>query len=102
MTQHRMLSNPMGLAVLDTCRMAEPGRLLITRLRVPDPHQRKGIGSELLQQECNLADATGTTLVLDAVPYDDSRMTKDQLIAFYQKFGFRVDHEGGMIRSPQP
>lgn len=48
-------------------------------------HQNRGIGTALMTQICADADAEGVTLFLHCAP-DPGR--RDDLIRFYEKFGF--------------
>jgi len=48
----------------------------------------QGIGGELMQRSCNLADTLGFGLVLRCQPFNGCKMTCEQLQAFYAEYGF--------------
>ena len=64
----------------------------------------KGIGSDVMKDITNAADDLGIKLTLDAKPFGRDGLTKQQLVDFYKKNGFRVDFEdayGGDFKSEQ-
>jgi len=73
---------------LNPCR-DESNLVWIDMMVVQEP--RQGHGSDVMEWLTELADRTGIQLRLDAVPLGagDQKMSADQLIRFYQKFGFR-------------
>ena len=77
----------------DTCSVADlvrisPGEYLITRIKVPVNHLRKGVGTKLLRAILANADANNCTLVLAVAPYYGYGMTIKQLCSWYIKYGF--------------
>lgn len=93
----RILDNPRSLAVLDVSYYCGKA-WIITRVKVPKEHRRKGIGTELMKEICADADAAKIPLVLEVASYGE--MDNDTLRAWYKKFGFR-DVGGIMGRKPK-
>ena len=74
-------------SVADLVRIS-PGEYLITRIKVPISHLRKGVGTKLLKAILACADANNCTLVLAVAPYYGYGMTVKQLCSWYIKHGF--------------
>jgi len=55
---------------------------------VSPPYQGKGFGRLLLARVCRDADAENMDLRLTVVPLNNKPLSKDELTAFYAKFGF--------------
>ncbi len=62
----------------------------ITELFVPVEHRRKKLATMLMNFTCQEADANRITLLLTATPEDSEGLDQDQLVAWYQRFGFTV------------
>lgn len=66
--------------------------------------KNKGAGSAVMKDITAAADALGVKLTLDAKPFGREGLTKQQLVDFYKKNGFKVDFEdayGGEFKSEQ-
>lgn len=62
----------------------------ITALFVPHEFRRQKLATILLNFVCQEADANRITLILTATPEDDEGLNQEQLVAWYQRFGFQV------------
>lgn len=60
---------------------------MITRINVPDQHRGKGLGSKLLKEICDAADAEGVMLWLEIMP--SGPLDYDALEAWYKRYGFK-------------
>lgn len=69
------------------------GVLELSHLIVPEQHRKQGYASLLLQKVCAEADEAGKVLLLMPKPYDVIGMDREQLVDFYQRFGFEVIQE---------
>lgn len=58
--------------------------------------KRKGTGSELVRKVIEIAQEEGKGLTLCAHPLDDSISTEN-LVEFYEKLGFTIDYDDGII-----
>jgi len=64
----------------------------------------KGVGKAVMKDIIDAADALGVKLTLDAKPFGREGLSKEQLIDFYKKNGFKVDFEdvfGGEFKTEQ-
>lgn len=75
----------------------------IRHLTTKPERRRKGDATYLLAKVCVEADHALTTLILDAVPFDESPLDEQALMLFYRRFGFRLidDTINTMIREPR-
>lgn len=73
--------------------------IFLELLWVDGPHRRKGLGTELMNELCAYADATGQTIILNA---RSESMTQPDTQAFYARFGFVAGIASIMKRVPQP
>ena len=91
-----------GGANLVTSVDLAPHSVAITRIFVPYDLRGQGIGSQMLNMVIADADSSDITLCLEVQP-DDSDLNYDQLVAWYQRHGFKwwVRYPGLMIRRPQ-
>ena len=78
-----------------------PDRKTIRIMGVYSGHRRKGNGTHLMNLVCDLADEMKMRLVLRARPYGENRMTTDELMNFYMKFGFVITQGNDMVRPYQ-
>jgi GNAT superfamily N-acetyltransferase len=62
----------------------------IAKLIVPVTHRRKHLATALMNLVCQEADANGKTLLLIAEPFGEDGPNSDELVAWYEKFGFRA------------
>lgn len=84
-------------AILDLCEI--DGQYWIARINVPAKHRRLGVGAKLLQEALAEYDRVHVSVRLLADP--SGEMTREQLVAWYEKFGFRQMPEevfGFMVR----
>ena len=65
-----------------------PLEYLITRIKVPINHHRKGVGTKLLKAILASADAHNCTLVLEVSANCGYGMNFEQLRSWYTKYGF--------------
>jgi ribosomal protein S18 acetylase RimI-like enzyme len=75
----------------------------ISRINVPVRHRGKGVGRALLQ-EC-LADADKEGVRLHLYPSESDGLRLQELIDWYERYGFRQDDEYsklGWVREPRP
>lgn len=92
-------------AIADLMRLSEtdvwgPNTCMISRINVPMPARGLGVGTKLLRQILDDADAERVTLVLGPSPSDG--LDFDQLVAWYQRHGFSWTRSGAMMeRLPQ-
>ncbi len=94
----KRLEDPLGLATMDVIDMGAAWMLhseekrpcfYITRMNVPAPHRRKGIGRELAQQLIADADKEGVILRIDIGPYGRPEdMGIKELYEWYVRLGF--------------
>jgi GNAT superfamily N-acetyltransferase len=63
--------------------------LFLSDMYIKPEHRGQGIGSKLMADIVEYADRVGLPLVL--IPDPDGGMTRNQLIAFYKKFGFTIN-----------
>lgn len=64
----------------------------------------KGVGKQVMKDITDTADELGVTLTLDAKPFGNEGLSKEQLINFYKKNGFVADIEemfGGEFESEE-
>lgn len=61
----------------------------IAKLSVPLTHRRKHLATALLNLVCQEADANSITLLLIVEPFGGDGPDEEQLIAWYEKFGFQ-------------
>jgi GNAT superfamily N-acetyltransferase len=72
---------------------------IITRINVPKEHRGKGVGSKLLRQIVSDADVSHTKLYLEVLA--SGGLTRPQLIAWYERYGFtEIGHTGVWRRLP--
>jgi GNAT superfamily N-acetyltransferase len=91
------LTDPLGLAVLDLTDYYGEGKI-ITRINVPEPHQGKHYGSQLLKEVCDDADKERVSLFLEISP--SGPLDYQQLYDWYVRYGFRY-YLGIMRRRPK-
>lgn len=84
-------------AIADVCLVGT--EWLITRINVPQKHRGKGLGTRLLQQILDDADAEGAHLALMISPSDG--LDYKQLHDWYARHGFKQRQPGLMDRYPQ-
>ena len=82
--------------------LVRPGELTrswtITRINVPEKERGQRYGSLLLWRICKEADAELRSLQLEPDP--SGPLDRDQLIAWYGRYGFRMTDAGYMKRMP--
>lgn len=79
------------------------GVLELTHLIVPEQHRRNGYASLLMQKVCAEADEAGKVLLLMPKPYDVIGMDREQLVAFYERFGFQaIQQRPVLLMARQP
>lgn len=61
----------------------------IAKLQVPVSQRRKHLATALMNLICQEADANGKTLLLIAQPFGEGGPTEEQLVTWYEKFGFQ-------------
>jgi GNAT superfamily N-acetyltransferase len=61
----------------------------ICRVSVLRPHRRQGIATRLMREVLADADKEGVRLFLEPIPSLDGGPDRDQLIVWYESFGFR-------------
>lgn len=66
------------------------GVMEVTHLLVPEQHRGQGYASLLMQKLCAEADEAGRVLLLMPKPFDVVALDREQLQAFYERFGFEV------------
>lgn len=78
------------------------GDIYIQAIQTLAPGERSGSANGLIMTLVKIAQETGVTLRLDADPFGttDGKLTKRQLIAWYKRRGFVVDHGNAMIFDP--
>ena len=78
-------------AIADVCKYHPDGAkfdgYMITRINVPHEFRGCGLGSRLLREICDAADAEGQTLWLEIAP--SGPLDYDALRAWYMRYGFR-------------
>jgi len=74
-----------------------PG-LLMTRLLVPRGLRRQGYGNKLLKRVCIAADASETIIYVQPSPYPDSPLQFAELVAWYERHGFKRAPNGLWVR----
>lgn len=67
-----------------------PGIREVKSLWVPKEQRKKRLATMLMNLICQEADANGITLILTAREYDDDSLTEEQLVKWYERFGFQV------------
>lgn len=70
----------------------------INALLVDPSRRRQGLATRAMREITQLADQFGITLHLEATPIDDKPLGRDELSAFYAKFGFA----GGRVKTRMP
>ena len=60
----------------------------VTSVRVDSERRGEGLGSELMRHICREADLMGMALMLSVEPFDGGMSTREQLEAWYERFGF--------------
>jgi GNAT superfamily N-acetyltransferase len=66
------------------------------RLLVNKKIRNKGYANQLLVEVCKWADQEKINILIDINPYGD--LNYDQLLRFYQKFGFKLNKNKQLIR----
>lgn len=92
-----------SIAIADLSLFNEEGAPLtyiITRINVPPSNRGQHVGSWLLREIVEEADAEGVTLVLEPIP--SGGLDHDQLVAWYKRYGFSEEDDESMTRPPQP
>jgi GNAT superfamily N-acetyltransferase len=89
-------------SMIDLDPSQRPGGWTISRVSVLPPHRGKGLASKLLTEVTTAADSENVILYLEPIP-DASRtgLTRDQLIAFYERHGYDKEYGFTWIRLPQ-
>jgi GNAT superfamily N-acetyltransferase len=84
--------NPLGLSAgtIEAELTPDTGMFWLSRCLVQPRYRNRGVGTNLLQRLCELADAGDRTLYLSPNPYDPS-INRDRLIRFYARYGFKFD-----------
>jgi ribosomal protein S18 acetylase RimI-like enzyme len=96
---YEKLKDPERLAIIDLCDYYGQG-LIITRIKTPREHRRKGIANRLLAKCLADADAEQVTLWLEVV--SSGEMTSTQLAEWYTRKGFKELGVSGLFRrAPQ-
>jgi len=99
-TCYTLRIDPTNIAIAD---LVKPGELTrdwtITRINVPRGHRGRGIGRALLREILAQADYEGVRLQLEVAPSDG--LNYEQLVAWYDRYGFRFNGYGYMTRKPQ-
>lgn len=97
---------------LKTLSLSESGDVIsINMIEVEKADRKKGIGSEIIQEIADYADATGKTLELipELKDRESGTASKKRLVEFYKRFGFVENkgrnkdfsrRSGGMYRTP--
>lgn len=67
-------------------------RLSLDWLEVPKSQRKQGIGSDIMNRICKVADILGLTLTLSPTPALGAT-SKGRLVRFYKRFGF-VENKG--------
>ncbi len=104
-TMHSCYIEHTTRSILDVGPMPYPdgeNRLTITRISVLPPQRGRGIARSLLKQVCEAADVDQVELWLQPIPGINGGLTREQLIAWYERYGFRQINEYEWMRSPQP
>lgn len=71
----------------------------ISRINVPAEHRGEGHGSAMLRMILRDADAEQVTLWLEVQP--SGPLDRQQLTAWYKRYGFKPHKYGYMIRRPR-
>jgi len=90
---------------------SNPNTIKLDSIRVSKDARKQGVGSAVMQEITDFADARGLRIVLTPGQKDDGHGTtsRSRLVKFYKRFGFyenkgrRKDYtiSAGMIRDPQ-
>lgn len=73
------------------------GTLFLSKLFTPKASRYQGYGAKAMRKICRWADMEGLTIELDACPHDNNKMSDDQLMAWYAKFGFKMRRYRDML-----
>lgn len=76
-----------------------PNIFWFSRLHVKPAYRRKGIATALMTRLVEILDRDRICVMCEVNPYGD--LSREQLIAFYKKFGFRQTSEGWLARHPK-
>lgn len=71
--------------------IGEQSTWTINALLVDVGRRRQGLATKAMSEITALADLFGVTLHLEVTPIDDKPLSREQLVAFYGKFGFAGD-----------
>lgn len=74
----------------------------ITNVFVNPAHRNKGYASALMEQVCDEADESQIVLMLMPEPYQDSGRTKEQLLSWYESFGFSAIQDSPCVMARKP
>jgi ribosomal protein S18 acetylase RimI-like enzyme len=78
------------IAIADVMQLQD-GAYMLTRINVPAAYRKQGIGTKLLRQVLDEADACAKTLVLEIMPTGE--MDYYALRKWYERYGFVADYE---------
>jgi GNAT superfamily N-acetyltransferase len=84
--------NPLGLSAgtIEANLVPETGMWWVSRCMVQARYRNRGVGTQLLQKLCHMADKLNRILYLHPNPYDHT-INRDRLIRFYARYGFKFD-----------
>ncbi len=90
---------------------SNPNTIKLDSIRVSKDARKQGVGSAVMQEITDFADARGLRIVLTPGQKDDGHGTtsRSRLVKFYKRFGFKENKgrnkdftiSAGMIRDPQ-
>jgi GNAT superfamily N-acetyltransferase len=83
----RQMEHDLGVHVL---LFPVPGGVVLSSLIVPRARQRQGLGTQVMERLCAVADAQGWRVLLSPATKDDHHGTtsRARLVRFYKRFGF--------------
>lgn len=67
--------------------------------RIKARKESEGEGTRLMRHLCDLVDRLSITIVNYPNPY--GRMDMEELVRWYQKYGFELLNDGGLVRRPK-